>query len=255
MDRGFKGVWIPREIWLDDRLNALDKVILTEIDSLDMSERGCYASNRHIAEFCQCSETKVSTAISKLVKLGYLYVKSFDGRQRELKSRLSKFERQDLKNSEADLQNLQESNTYNNSNNNSFNNTSIYQEQPRKKKPASMADMMRYEELIKANIEYDILIHSESKEEVDELVSIMVELCCSSADTVIIGKEEKSTEIVKSQMLKIDSEHIKYVLNSLKDNRTQVKNIKAYLKSCLFNAPQTIGNYYTALVSADMGGW
>jgi DNA-binding Lrp family transcriptional regulator len=252
MERDFKGVWIPKEIWLDDRLNALDKVILTEIDSLDMSERGCYASNRHIAEFCQCSETKVSTAISKLVKLGYLYVKSFDGRQRELKSRLSKFERQDYKNCEADFKNLKQSNTYNNTNNNSFNNTSIYQE---KKKPASMDDMMRYEELIKSNIDYDILIQYENKAEVDELVSIMVELCCSSADTVIIGKEEKSTEIVKSQMLKIDSEHIKYVLNSIKDNRTEIKNIKAYLKSCLFNAPQTIGNYYTALVSADMGGW
>ena len=114
MERDFKGVWIPREIWLDNRLNALDKVILTEIDSLDQTERGCYASNKHIAEFCQCSETKVSTAISKLIKLGYLYIKSFDGRQRELKSRLSNFERQDFKIEKADLQKLKESNTENN---------------------------------------------------------------------------------------------------------------------------------------------
>ena len=76
--RDFKGVWIPREVWLDERLNALDKVILTEIDSLDNGARGCYASNRHIADFCQCSETKVSTAISKLIKLDYLYIQHFD---------------------------------------------------------------------------------------------------------------------------------------------------------------------------------
>jgi hypothetical protein len=53
--REFKGVWIPREVWLDRRLNALEKVILIEIDSLDSTERGCYASNKYIAEFCQCS--------------------------------------------------------------------------------------------------------------------------------------------------------------------------------------------------------
>lgn len=110
LNRDFKGVWIAREVWLDRRLNALEKVILMEIDSLDSTERGCYASNKYIAEFCQCSETKVSTAISKLVTLGYLTVKSFDGRQRELKSSLSNSERQILKNEKAASQNLKESN-------------------------------------------------------------------------------------------------------------------------------------------------
>lgn len=117
--RDFKGVWIPRTVWLDTRLNALEKVILTEIDSLDNGERGCWASNKHIAEFCQCSETKVSTAISKLIDLGYLYLQSFDGRSRELKSSLSNFERQNLINCEAAFKNLQESNTGNNPSNNS----------------------------------------------------------------------------------------------------------------------------------------
>ena len=117
-ERDFKGIWIPKEIWLDKRLNALDKVILAEIDSLDSSERGCWASNKHIADFCQCSETKVSTAISKLVKCGYVCVQKFDGRQRELKSRLSNIERQNFKNCKADTQNLKESNTSNNTLNN-----------------------------------------------------------------------------------------------------------------------------------------
>ena len=125
-ERDFKGVWIPRTVWLDDRLNALDKVILTEIDSLDNGERGCYASNKHIAEFCQCSETKVSTAISKLIKLGYITVQKFDGRQRELKSRLSKFERQGLKNCNSDFKNLKESNTSNNTSINTEKNNNIY---------------------------------------------------------------------------------------------------------------------------------
>lgn len=120
--RDFKGVWIPKKVWLDTRLNALDKVILMEIDSLDQGEKGCYASNEHLAEFCQCSKTKVSTAISKLIECGYLYIQNFDGRKRELKSRLSNFERQNIKNCNADIQNLKESNTVNNTVNNTVSN-------------------------------------------------------------------------------------------------------------------------------------
>lgn len=120
--RDFKGVWIPKEVWLDTRLNALDKVILMEIDSLDQGENGCYASNEHLANFCQCSKTKVSTAISKLIECGYLYIQNFDGRKRELKSRLSNFERQNIENCNADIQNLKESNTYRNTDNNTVSN-------------------------------------------------------------------------------------------------------------------------------------
>nr|DAH30930.1 MAG TPA: helix-turn-helix domain protein [Caudoviricetes sp.] len=118
--RDFKGVWIPKKVWLDTRLNALEKIILTEIDSLDNGEKGCYASNEHLAEFCQCSKTKVSTAIRKLIDCGYIYVQNFDGRKRELKSRLSNFERQNIKNCNADIQNLKESNTDNNTVNNTL---------------------------------------------------------------------------------------------------------------------------------------
>jgi biotin operon repressor len=83
--REFKGVWFPAQIWLDERLTALEKIILIEIDSLD-GEDGCYASNEYLAGFCQCSQTKVSSAISKLKKLGYVKVASFDGRRRVLHS-------------------------------------------------------------------------------------------------------------------------------------------------------------------------
>lgn len=107
--RDFKGVWIPKAIWLDESLNALDKIILAEIDSLDKGT-GCWASNQYIASFCQCSSTKVSTSISKLIKLGYLSVESFDGRTRNLKSSLSNFERQTFKNCKAAYQNLKETN-------------------------------------------------------------------------------------------------------------------------------------------------
>ena len=110
MNRDFKGVWLPKEIWLDKNLNALDKVILAEVDSLDKGDDGCYASNQYVAEFCQCSVSKVSNSISKLIKLNYLYVKKFDGRIRVLKSRLTNFKRQTYKNCKADYENLSATN-------------------------------------------------------------------------------------------------------------------------------------------------
>ena len=116
--REFKGVWIPKQIWLDERLNMLEKGILTEIDSLDNEENGCFASNEYIAKFCQCSETKVSTAIKKLIELDYLYVKSFDGRIRILKSRLLNFERQTINNLKSEFKNFKDNNIINNKTNN-----------------------------------------------------------------------------------------------------------------------------------------
>lgn len=91
--REFKGVWFPAEVWLDERLTALDKMILIEVDSLD-GEEGCYASNEYLAKFCQCSQTKVSSAISRLKEFGYVTLASFDGRKRVLHSRLTKSVRQ-----------------------------------------------------------------------------------------------------------------------------------------------------------------
>lgn len=109
--RDFKGVWIPKQVFLDERLNAIEKLILAEVDSLDVEgSEGCFASNEYLAKFCQCSVTKVSTSVYKLIKLGYLYVFKNDGRKRYLKSRLSNFESQDFKNSNSDTPNMKHSN-------------------------------------------------------------------------------------------------------------------------------------------------
>lgn len=112
-DRDFKGVWIPKKVWLDSRLSMLDKGILAEIDSLDNGADGCFASNEHLAEFCQCSERKASDSVNKLVLLGYVRVASFDGRKRFLRSCIEKSAMQGSKNCEADSQFLLHSNTSN----------------------------------------------------------------------------------------------------------------------------------------------
>ena len=136
MERDFKGVWIPKEIWLDTRLNALDKIILVEVNSLDGAD-GCFASNEYLAEFCQCSEAKVSKSISLLTELGYIEVVKFDGRKRFLKTCLVK-NTSHVKNTsqpskiyEADLENLQDNNINNNIDNNSITTKVVIGETPK----------------------------------------------------------------------------------------------------------------------------
>lgn len=73
--RQFEGIWIDKNIWLDKQLSALDKIIYTEIKSLDTTEDGCYASNEYLANFCQCSTSKVSSSIAKLIELRIYFSK------------------------------------------------------------------------------------------------------------------------------------------------------------------------------------
>lgn len=78
------GVLIPIEVWKDKRLNALEKIILSELNRISV-DGCCKESNEYFALTCNCSLTKVSLAISKFVSLGYIYIESFDGRQRIIK--------------------------------------------------------------------------------------------------------------------------------------------------------------------------
>ena len=119
-----------------------------------------------------------------------------------------------------------------------------------------MRERESYRELILENIEYDILTqnHPYDRDRLDELVELMVDTVCSRRETIRIAGDDYPAEVVKSRFLKLDSSHIEYVLDRMRDNTTYVRNIKKYLLAALYNAPATIGNYYTSLVSHDMYG-
>ena len=119
-----------------------------------------------------------------------------------------------------------------------------------------MRERENYRELILENIEYDYLIrnHPLDRDRLDELVELMVDTVCSHRETIRIAGDDYPAEVVKSRFLKLDSSHIEYVLDRMRENTTYVRNIKKYLLAALYNAPATIGSYYTSLVSHDMYG-
>ena len=111
-----------------------------------------------------------------------------------------------------------------------------------------------YREIIKDNIDYHILKQDMKfdSDRLDEIVDLMLETVCTARKRVRIAGDDYPAELVKSKFMKLDGEHIRFVLDCMRENTTKIRNIKQYLKAALFNAPSTIGNYYTSLVAHDM---
>lgn len=114
----------------------------------------------------------------------------------------------------------------------------------------------QYRALIRENIEYDILSANNPGDtmRLDELVELMLDTVCSKRSSIRVAGDEFPAEVVKSRFLKLEAQHIQYVLDSLKDNPPHIRNIKKYLLAALYNAPLTIENYYAAQINHDLYG-
>ena len=113
-----------------------------------------------------------------------------------------------------------------------------------------------YREIILENIEYRHLVQNNQidRERLDELVELIVDTVCSARKTIRIAGDDYPAEVVKSRFMKLDSSHIEYVLSSMQENTTYVRNIKKYLLAALYNAPATMDSYYRAEVNHDLYG-
>ena len=108
--------------------------------------------------------------------------------------------------------------------------------------------------LILENIGYDVLASDPhvDREQLDEIVDLLQETVCSTRSQIRVAGNDYPAEVVRSKLLKLNSEHIRFVMDCLKQNTTRIRNIRQYLLAALFNAPSTMNSYYTALVAHDM---
>ena len=116
------------------------------------------------------------------------------------------------------------------------------------------AAVEKLRETVRQNICYDYIVTPTNREQLDEMVELMVEVVCSKRETLRVAGNELPQAVVKSRLLKLDDGHIRFVFDCLKNNTTQVRNIKQYLLTTLYNAPVTIGNHYAAQVNHDLYG-
>ena len=119
-----------------------------------------------------------------------------------------------------------------------------------------MDERSEYDEIIKENLDYDILCQDLKfdKDRFREIMDIMLDAVCSTAPTIRINGEDMPQQVVKSRFLKLNSSHVEYVLDAMNKNPSDIRNIRAYLLTALYNASLTIDNYYSALVNHDFYG-
>lgn len=101
-------------------------------------------------------------------------------------------------------------------------------------------------------IEYLQQDYSYDVDRLENILELVVETVCSKRQIIRIGGDDRPIEVVKSRFMKLNSEHIRYVMDCFKENTTKIRNIRQYMLASLYNAPTTIESYFDALVRHDM---
>ena len=120
-----------------------------------------------------------------------------------------------------------------------------FPETPVQKRTEAKESFERYRNLILENIDYDVLASDPhvDRELLDEIVDLVQETVCSTRSQIRVAGNDYPTEVVRSKLLKLNGEHIRFVMDCLKQNTTRIRNIRQYLLTVLFNAPSTMNSY------------
>lgn len=126
----------------------------------------------------------------------------------------------------------------------------------RRRQSVSKREMDAYRDMIRENIDYEGFVQERPYDasQLDEMVELMVEAVYSRKEMIRVAGNDFPQAVVKSRLLKLDREHIRFVFDCLKENTTQVRNMKQYLLTVLYNAPATMENHYAAQVNHDLYG-
>ena len=117
-----------------------------------------------------------------------------------------------------------------------------------------ISERNEYERYFRESLSIDVLLRENLGEEetILGILDLMVDVCCSKRSVIRIAGDDKPLAVVKSRFMKLNAEHIRYVLKCLSENTTRVRNIRQYLLTALYNAPTTIRPFYQAWVNNDM---
>ncbi len=142
----------------------------------------------------------------------------------------------------------------NNTDSNNTEYSNIYPSFPSADGNEEMEVRENYRLYFRRQFDYGLLIldHRYPSEDIDEIIELLVEVCCSHQKRLRVAGDWKAAEVVKSQLMKLEAGHIQYVLDSIRKNTTDVKNMKQYLLTALYNAPLTINNHASAKVNHDL---
>ena len=223
------------------------------------------------------ADTDVSTEVQKL---NFKKYKNQDSRSSEIellevqKTDFKSFKKQTSGSSEIEPLEVQKSNpNYNNTNytdlsyTNPINQSEVTADNLAGQESDSRIDVIdttnetgAYMALIREKLEYEHHMKYDSRndrEMYEEIYETVCDIVCVKRNTIRINGEEYPYELVKSRFLKLNSSHVSYVMDCMRNTTTKITNIRSYLITALYNAPSTMSHYYQQEVQHDMygGGW
>ena len=242
--------------WFDDQGRVYIICTLEEI----METLNC--GNQKAVKLMDELEEKIGLIERKRQGLGkpnLIYVKNFicpvDKVENSAPSHFLKCENHtsgDVKITLQEVRKSHGSNTDNNDTDNRYTENPIYPGRDEEEMRARMICKSFFED----QIEYDYLLYQYpyERETIRGILDLLVDTYCSKRKYIRVAGDDKPADVVKSQIAKLNSSHIQYVMDCLKENTTDVRNIKQYLLAALYNAPTTISPYYQAKVNYDFYG-
>ena len=242
--------------WFDDQGRVYIICTLEEI----METLNC--GNQKAVKLMDELEGKIGLIERKRQGLGkpnLIYVKNFicpvDKVENSAPSHFLKCENHtsgDVKITLQEVRKSHGSNTDNNDTDNRYTENPIYPGRDEEEMRARMICKSFFED----QIEYDYLLdqYPYERETIRGILDLLVDTYCSKRKYIRVAGDDKPADVVKSQIAKLNSSHIQYVMDCLKENTTDVRNIKQYLLAALYNAPTTISPYYQAKVNYDFYG-
>ena len=222
-----------------------------------------YFTIEDVRYFLRCSATKAVSVLKELTKVNLIdcrriglgkpnmiYIKDFTRLQ---KTEFKNSENQDSEISKIRTQDYQKTETNNKKNNNTENSKTdpILSGEDTDN---DVYDRNLYYKLICENLEADLMLkqYPYEKENIESIINLILDTVCSKRKTIRIAGDDKPQSVVKSQLLKLNSMHLEYVLECMRENTSKVKNIKQYILAALYNAPNTISGYYQSKVNYDL---
>lgn len=267
---------IPKKLFSDERYSSLspESKILYGIllDRMELSARNHWLDDKgrvyiiftieEVMAHLGCGDKKAGALLAELEKkadliyrkrqgLGkpnLIYVKNFISPDRQIQTRQNDVSG-DVTSTIQDMSESRGSNTDNNKTD--YSNTGI------PSFPDGMEgsdELHSYNSFLWDSLEMDILIHDSpsDRDMILELFGLICDTVNSQRKSIRIAGDDKPTEVVRTQFLKLNRDHLQYVLESLKTNTTRVRDMKQYLLAALYNAPFTLNSHYASCVSHDL---
>ena len=239
--------------------------VLLDRMGLSIMNKWCDDKNRafiiysinEVIESLSCSHSTAVKFMSELENIGlierkkrgqgnpdYIYVKKFVDKDMEVDFKKSKIcTSESSYNESQDVQNLEPNNTDKNNTENIYTDPIISYPQMSRKD---------YEDIIKENIEYDILKLDFKDDWLDSIVELMVDVVSSDSKTIRVNQANVPIEDVRKRYLSINDMHIRYLDDAFRQNDSEVRNVRAFFITAIYNAPITMDPYYDNRVKNDM---